>query len=241
MPESFLFLHSIPRQNFSAGDISRYEWRATGAIFPSSCYPVSFFAVVRPRDLSLAAPSLFLRHPRAASPPAASAASRRQEEVIAPRRCASARRARARTILPRSRSENPDFRVYIFAGAARPGTRSARFTRGYSLQYRRVRRLFLLWFIASGAVRERPPPRTLARSYVPEDYNGRDIFLESNILPPLPAYSSLFACGLSSVTANCSCATGCSSAIIIRDIRPAVTRGQCVFGARRRQLESGVT
>jgi len=45
----------MPRQNFSTRDISRYEWGATGTIFPSSCYPVSFFAVARPRDLSFAA------------------------------------------------------------------------------------------------------------------------------------------------------------------------------------------
>lgn len=45
----------MSRQNFSTRDISRYEWGATGTIFPSSCYPVSFFAVARPRDLSFAA------------------------------------------------------------------------------------------------------------------------------------------------------------------------------------------
>lgn len=45
----------MPRQNFSTRDISRYEWGATGTIFPSSCYPVSFFAIARPRDLSFAA------------------------------------------------------------------------------------------------------------------------------------------------------------------------------------------
>lgn len=57
-PFFFVFaflLHSMPRQNFSTRDISRYEWGATGTIFPSSCYPVSFFAVARPRDLSFAA------------------------------------------------------------------------------------------------------------------------------------------------------------------------------------------
>lgn len=51
-PSSFI---RCPRQNFSTRDISRYEWGATGTIFPSSCYPVSFFAVARPRDLSFAA------------------------------------------------------------------------------------------------------------------------------------------------------------------------------------------
>lgn len=57
-PFFFVFaflLYSMPRQNFSTRDISRYEWGATGTIFPSSCYPVSFFAVARPRDLSFAA------------------------------------------------------------------------------------------------------------------------------------------------------------------------------------------
>lgn len=54
----FVFLlHSMPSPggNFSTRDISHYEWGATGTIFPSSCYPVSFFAVARPCDLSFAA------------------------------------------------------------------------------------------------------------------------------------------------------------------------------------------
>lgn len=43
-PSSF----DSPAKLSSAGDISRYEWGAAGTIFPSSCYPVSFFAAVPP-------------------------------------------------------------------------------------------------------------------------------------------------------------------------------------------------
>lgn len=43
-PSSF----DSPVKLSSRSDISRYEWGAAGTIFPSSCYPVSFFAAGPP-------------------------------------------------------------------------------------------------------------------------------------------------------------------------------------------------
>lgn len=54
------FFIRCPDKTFLTRDISCYEWGATGTIFPSSCYPVSFFAVARPRDLSFAAARFYI-------------------------------------------------------------------------------------------------------------------------------------------------------------------------------------
>lgn len=111
LPPSF----DAPRQNFSTRDISRYEWGATGTIFPSSCYPVSFFAVARPRDLSFAA-ARFQPALSASFSPSHSPSRRRRRRRRRQLRCNGTVAASAQLRHPRNLSSIGAFEVDVSSG-----------------------------------------------------------------------------------------------------------------------------